>query len=187
MTADGANPQPLAPSITVHDTPSWSPDDKAIAIAGVDQSGPGIFVVPLDGGSPVRVYDKICYLPAWSPDNQYILIGEYVVGAQMQLKALTLNGQSIKLPDIRFSRTATTGFSTPYRFLPDGMSIVLLEQELRKPQFWLVDLATGARRQLTDFRAARWTRSFDVARDGKSILFDRVQENSDIVLIELAR
>jgi hypothetical protein len=31
------------------------------------------------------------------------------------------------------------------------------------------------------------TQSFDVTADGKAIVFDRVRENSDIVLIDLAR
>jgi Tol biopolymer transport system component len=77
--------------------------------------------------------------------------------------------------------------SSPYRFLPDGKSLVMMDGEWRKPQFWLVNLETGARRQLTDLRPGRSTRSFDVTRDGKRIVFDRVQENSDIVLIELPR
>jgi hypothetical protein len=56
----------------------------------------------------------------------------------------------------------------------------------RRPQFSLIDLVTGARRPLTDLHAGRPIRSFDVSPDGKSIVLDRVQENSDIVLIELA-
>jgi Tol biopolymer transport system component len=76
--------------------------------------------------------------------------------------------------------------STAYRFLPDGKSLVVKEGTWRTPQFWLVNLETGARRQLTDLRPGRPIRGFDVAPDGKSILFDRVQENSDIVLIDLA-
>ena len=61
----------------------------------------------------------------------------------------------------------------------------LLDGDWRRPQFWLVNLETGARRQLTDLRPGRATRSFDLTPDGKRILFDRVQENSDIVMIDL--
>jgi len=57
----------------------------------------------------------------------------------------------------------------------------------RTQQFFLVNMATGERLQLTDLRTGRPIRSFDVSPDGKSILFDRVQENSDIVLIELPK
>jgi Tol biopolymer transport system component len=77
--------------------------------------------------------------------------------------------------------------SSPYRSLPHSKSLVLMDGEWRKPQFWLVNLETGERQQLTDLRPGRATHSFDVTPDGKRIVFDRVQENSDVVLIELQR
>jgi hypothetical protein len=49
----------------------------------------------------------------------------------------------------------------------------------------MIDLGTGDRRQLTHFKPGYSIRSFDVSPDKKEILFDRVQENSDIVLIDL--
>jgi Tol biopolymer transport system component len=185
MTSDGANPQPLAPLLDVREASSWSPDGKTLAVTGYDDKGPGLFLVPLDGGAPVRLYDKLCYLPAWSPDGRYILFAEYVQGPTMQVRAVTSEGQSVGLPVIRFTRPGTRVMSSAYRFLPDGKSLVLLEGEWRTPQFWLVNLETGNRRQLTDLRPGRATRSFDVTPDGKRILFDRVQENADIVLIDL--
>ncbi len=50
--------------------------------------------------------------------------------------------------------------------------------------FWLLDLATKKSRQLANFDS-RLTRTFDVTPDGKEIVFDRLRENSDIVLIDL--
>ena len=50
--------------------------------------------------------------------------------------------------------------------------------------FWLFDLASGNRRRLTDLRTGYDMRSFDVSPDGKQILFDRLRENSDVVLID---
>ena len=57
----------------------------------------------------------------------------------------------------------------------------------RKYDFWVFDLATGHLRQLTKLRPGFSVREFDVSADGKRILFERVRENSDIVLIELTR
>ena len=54
-----------------------------------------------------------------------------------------------------------------------------------RQNFWLLDLATGRRRQLTDLKPGFDMKSFDVSPDGKQILFDRYRENSDIVLIDL--
>jgi len=54
--------------------PSWSPDGKRIAFACRWERGNGIFVVPVEGGEPVRVYDKrgACE-PHWSPDGTELL------------------------------------------------------------------------------------------------------------------
>jgi Tol biopolymer transport system component len=186
MTSDGANPQPLVSSLEIREAPSWSPDGKTLACTGSDGKRPGLFLVALDGTAPVRLYDRLCYLPLWSPDGRYILFAEYITGALMQLKAITPEGRPFPLPAIMLRNTSLRATSTAYRFLPDGKSLVLQEGEWRRPQFSLVSLETGARRPLTDLKPGRPTRSFDVTPDGKRIIFDRVQENSDIVLIELA-
>ena len=186
MTSDGANRQPLAPSLTVRETPSWSPDGKAAAVTGFDEKGPGLFVAPMDGSPPRRIYDKLCYLPAWSPDGRFILFAEYFLGAQMEVKAVTPEGRPFPLPLIRITRPGTRTLANAYRFMPDGKSVVLLQGQWRTPQFSLVNLENGERRQLTDLRPGRATRSFDVTPDGKRILFDRVQENADLMMIELA-
>jgi Tol biopolymer transport system component len=51
----------------------------------------------------------------------------------------------------------------------------------------LVDLETGKERQLTNLKPGYEPKSFDVSPDGRQIVFDRVRENSDIVLIERVR
>jgi serine/threonine protein kinase len=49
MTADGANPQPLAPSLNVRGAPSWSPDGKVLAVTGFDDKGPACSLRPWTG------------------------------------------------------------------------------------------------------------------------------------------
>jgi Tol biopolymer transport system component len=71
-----------------------------------------------------------------------------------------------------------------YRFLPDGKLVVKLGG-FRQQDFWLFDVATGAKRQLTSLDHGESLQRFDVSRDGSRIVFERVRENSDIVLIEL--
>jgi Tol biopolymer transport system component len=53
--------------------------------------------------------------------------------------------------------------------------------------FWLLDLATRRARQLTRLSTPATMRTFDVTPDGKQIVFDRLRQNSDIVLIDLPR
>ena len=40
---------------------------------------------------------------------------------------------------------------------------------------------------MTDFKAGFVIQNFDVSPDGKQIVFDRLRDNSDIVLMNLAR
>ena len=55
----------------------------------------------------------------------------------------------------------------------------------RRQDFWLFDVITGELRQLTRLQSGGSLHRFDVSPDRTRILFERVQENSNIVLIEL--
>jgi Tol biopolymer transport system component len=52
---------------------------------------------------------------------------------------------------------------------------------------WLVDLSTGAERQLTNFGPEFIVRDFDISPDGRELVVEQVQEQSDIVLIDRQR
>jgi len=51
----------------------------------------------------------------------------------------------------------------------------------------LFDLTTGERRRLTRLRLGESLQQFDVSPGGDRLVFERLKENSDIVLIELPR
>jgi hypothetical protein len=51
--------------------------------------------------------------------------------------------------------------------------------------FWLFDLATQNSRQLARLPGDATTNTFDITPDGKHIVFDRLREHSDIVMIDL--
>jgi Tol biopolymer transport system component len=53
--------------------------------------------------------------------------------------------------------------------------------------FWLFDLVTGERRQLTRLSNKGNVRGFDITPDGKRIVFDRLRQNSDVILIDPPR
>jgi tricorn protease-like protein len=52
--------------------------------------------------------------------------------------------------------------------------------------FWLLDLGTMRSRRLTRLTDAAAMRAFDITPDGRRIVFDRLREKSNIVLIDLA-
>jgi Tol biopolymer transport system component len=75
------------------------------------------------------------------------------------------------------------------RFLSDGRGLVYLQGPIAigARGFWLLDLTTKKTRQLARLSNSANTSTFDITPDGKQIVFDRLRENSDIVLIDLPR
>jgi hypothetical protein len=72
-----------------------------------------------------------------------------------------------------------------YRFVPGRKELVYVPGSQLSPEhFWLLDLSTMKSRELSKFDNHA-TRTFDITPDGKQIVFDRLRENSDIVLIDL--
>jgi Tol biopolymer transport system component len=97
------------------------------------------------------------------------------IGPLQSLLAVRPDGSPIPLPAIQVLNGERC------RFLPDGRGLVYLGPL----DFWLLDLITNETRQLTRLSNPGTTRTFDITPDGSQIVFDRLHENSDIVLIDL--
>jgi len=181
MASDGTKAHPIAESLDVRDAPSWSPDGKWIAVV-VDEGTINLFKVPIDGGKPMRLVEGegSSWNPVWSPDGRFILYSETQGSAIARLRGVTPEKQPFPLPEVW---VATWG--NRYRFLPDGKALVVTQGEMWRQNFWLLDIATSRLRELTSFRSGFDLKSFDVSRDGKQLLFDRLRNNSDVVLIDL--
>ena len=61
---------------------------------------------------------------------------------------------------------------------------MVLDGEFWHKNFWSIDLATGQRRQLPNFKREFLIDDFDITPDGKEIIFGRLKENSNVILIE---
>ncbi len=180
MTGDGTGAHKLADALDVRDAGSWSPDGKWIAFTAEEGSGGRIYKVAAEGGPPVPLTEELSYNPVWSPDGRMILYAAPLQGITFPLKAITPEKNPLPVPAL-----GVTGEGNRYRFLPDGKTVVLLQGWFRHQDFWAVDLASGQQRRLTNLKAGSLLRNFDISPDGKTIVFDRVQENSDIVLIDM--
>jgi Tol biopolymer transport system component len=170
----------LAPELDVRGAASWSPDGQWLAVTAADSAGLRVFKVPVNGGDPVRLVDSASFNPVWSPDGRYIVYSGAPRARSVSIAAVAPNGSPYPMPALSVDRLGDS-----YRFLPDGKQLVVKLGGFRRQNFWLVDLATGARRQLTSLKPGESILRFDVATDGKSIVFERVRENSDVVVIEL--
>ena len=92
------------------------------------------------------------------------------------------DGAPIELPDITVSRDGER-----MRFLPSGKSLVYMQGPNPIQDFWILDMATKTTRRLAHLTENATMRTFDITPNGKQIVFDRLRENSDIVLIDLPK
>jgi Tol biopolymer transport system component len=182
LSADGGELQPLAETINIQKSACWSPDGKWIVAGGIDDRGPGLFKIPLDHGTPVRLIAGTALDPVWSPSGDLIVYSGANVSVDAPLLAIRPDGTNVELPAIRLRVEGKR-----YRFLPNGLALVYAQGPFPAQDFWLLDLATKKSRQLSRLNNSAATPAFDVTADGKQIVFDRVRENSDIVLIDLAQ
>ena len=64
---------------------------------------------------------------------------------------------------------------------------MFLRGGIKHKDLWLLNSETGAERQLTNFPSDFETQDFDISADGAEVVFERVQEGSDILLLDLLR
>ena len=102
------------------------------------------------------------------------------MGIFAPLLGVNPDGVPVALPDIKLHRDGER-----VRFLPNGNGLVYMQGPSATQDFWLLDLTTKKSRQVTRLNNLAAMRTFDVTPDGTHIVFDRLRENSDIVLIEL--
>jgi len=181
LSSDGGDVRTVTRALDVSSAASWSPDGKWIAVSGADAKGPGLFKVPVEGGTPVRLKAGPTSNPVWSLDGSVIAYTDLIAAARIvHVHLIDPDGKAIATPEL----PVRVG-GERYRFVPGRRQLVyMLDTDSTKQTFWIYDLSANTVRQLADFDMPG-TRTFDIAPDGTRIVFDRVKENSDIVLIDL--
>ena len=185
MSADGTNSRTLAESIDIQGVigqgaADWSPDGTRIVASGRDAQGPGLFVMPVDGGEPTRLVATEAYNPVWSPKGDLIVYaaGFGGAGGRHVLRGVKPDGTPVRMPDV------SVRVGGAHRFLRSGMGLVYLPN-IESKDLWLLDLTTNKSRQLTNLSDRGFLNTFDVTPDGKYLVFDRTRQNSDVVRIDL--
>ena len=180
MQADGASARVVTDSFDLQGAPAWAPDGQSITSAVNDRGVPHLYRVPVDGGSPTPFVQEYSMDPAWAPDGSFVLFSGPDIGTSSQMKAVGAEGAVHPLSSITLTRGARH-----VAFLPQGRSLVLLRGEIQHKNLWLIDLDTGAKRQLTDLTPDFDIRDFDISPDGREVVLERVQERSEVMLLDL--
>ena len=106
------------------------------------------------------------------------------------MKAVTAAGQPYTIPELMLSRGGALGVTQVgarrLRFLPGQATLVVLRGDIQHKNLWATELTTGSWRQLTNFGRDIVIDDFDVSADGSVVVFERVEERSDVVVIQRA-
>lgn len=180
MRADGTNARILADSLNLQGAPTWSPDGRSIVTAVDDKGLPHLDRVPIDGGAPTPFVMEYSTDPAWSPDGSFVVYSGPDIGTKFPVKAAAADSKQFPLPSITLTRGARH-----MALLPAGRGLVVLRGDIEHKNLWLIDLHTGAEKQLTSLPPDFDVRDFDISPDGHEVVLERVQERSDVVLLDL--
>jgi len=121
-------------------------------------------------------------IAAWAPDGRFAVYSGADIGTTFSVKAVTLDATEQAMPALTLTRGARH-----LAFMPGGKALVYLQGEIQHKNLWVMDLETGAKRPLTNIGSEFDIRDFDIAPDGREVVLERVQERSDVVLLDLPR
>ena len=180
MQVDGTNTQIVADSLNLQGPPAWTPDGQAITSAVVDGGVPHLFRIPTDGRSPTPLVREYSIAPVWTTQGDFAVYSGPDIGTTFSVKAVTGQATPHPLPTLTLTRGARH-----LAFLPGGRTLVCMRGDIRHKDIWLIDLDTGAERQLTHLPSEFELRDFDISPNGRELVLERVEERSDVVLMDL--
>jgi len=182
MQADGTGARPVADSLELQGSPEWTPDGKWITTAANERGVPHLFQVPAEGGAAAVLLRDFSLDPAWQPSGRFVVYSGPDIGTTFAVRAVTPEGVAQALPGL----TNLTRGARRFKFFADGHGLAFLRGGIAHKDLWAMDPGTGAERQLTNLPGDFDIRDFDISADGREVVFERVQERSDVVLLDRA-
>ncbi|MEY2411604.1 MAG: hypothetical protein QOD84_210 [Acidobacteriaceae bacterium] len=182
MHPDGTNARIVTDSLNLQGSPAWAIDGQSLTTAVEDHGVTHLFRLSLDGRSSTLLVHEYSVDPTWAPDGRFVVYSGPDIGTTFYLKGAKVDATVQPLPPLTLTRGARH-----LTFLAGGKTLVFLRGEIQHKNLWRIDLDTGAERQLTKVPPDFDVRDFDISPEGHEVVFERVQEHSDVLLLDLSR
>jgi Tol biopolymer transport system component len=192
MDRDGNNPKQLTFDTTDSNWAQVSPDSQWVVYQHLDSDRlMKLWKVSINGGTPIRLTEKLALRPAISPDGKWIaywyFIDEAASPDQNQPAKIGIisfaGGQPVKTFEL--AATAVAGWESVLKWTPDGSALTYVDRRMNTDNIWSQPFSGGSPTQLTDFKDNQFF-SFDWLRDGR-LVSSRGFRAGDAVLIKDSR
>ena len=168
MSADGAADAALTDPVAIDGSPSWSPaGDRIVFSSNRDAPGFGVYVIRLDGSTPVRLADGTA--PAWSPNGDRIAFVGLVEGAP---DILTMRPDGTDVRNV----TRHAADDVDPAWAPDGRSLVFASDRAGGFDLYRIELGRDTATRLTS--GPDDDRGPAVSPDGRLVVFSRTTQGS---------
>jgi Tol biopolymer transport system component len=181
MNVDGTQARVITSALSLLGTPAWHPSGDSITSSALVNGSPRLFRIALDG-TATQLGSDYAIDPAWSTDGRFVVYSGPDIGTSFALNALTTAGAPYAMPKLTLTRGTRR-----IRFIEQGRALVVARGSIAHKDLWRVDLETGAERQLTRLASDFNIHDFDVSQDGRELVLERIQDRSDVVMLEIPR
>jgi Tol biopolymer transport system component len=183
MNQDGTGQKQLVSNTTCDPNARCSRDGRFIVYnTWSNGKWPTVWKMPIEGGIPEQLTDKLCFSPAISPDDRWIAClyaGSPSAQADPNTIAIisTTGGAPVKVFPLPLTAYPEGGLG----WIPDGSGIAYIDNRSGVSNVWAQPL-DGEPGQLTNFQGDR-VFHFEWSPDGRQFAFSRGTRSQDVFLI----
>jgi len=176
---DGSHLRRIADALELRGSAAWFPDGRSLLWAVVRDGEPRLMRIFLNGDPPAEFVAEYSIDPIWAPNHRFVVYSGADIGTTFPLRASAPDGRPFPISGVLLTRGARR-----VAFYPASESLLILDGEIGHKNFWMLDLATGARQQIAALPPDYDVRDFDVSAAESRIVFDRIEANSEMALID---
>ena len=157
--------------------PSFTADGQSVVFRSIGAGRSRVFRIPINGGEPVALTEKIGALPIVSPDGTNVALVYRPTPAGLNHFAIIPSAGG----ELRMIHELPAHYGR-FGWMPDSRAICYADKQEGVGNIWMQPLDGSAPRQLTYWKPGPIF-SFAWSHDGKWLAFASGTQMSDVVLI----